>query len=93
MSFLLGHNLFGYVGGSISAPAATLPTVDKEPAQLNSVFAAWLNGSIGCQLFDFHHHLANFVSDRWQNLHKLSGTLHAPFSQAHIANATNLGFN
>ncbi|CAN6712658.1 unnamed protein product [Malus baccata var. baccata] len=36
--FLLGHHLFGYMDGTILAPATTLPIVDKEPAKPNPAF-------------------------------------------------------
>ncbi|KAM2004885.1 hypothetical protein FF1_000169 [Malus domestica] len=41
MSFLLGHNLFGYVDGSISAFAATLSVTNNDPAPPNPTFATW----------------------------------------------------
>lgn len=39
--FLLGHNLFGYVDGSILAPATTISTAGEEPAAPNPMFAQW----------------------------------------------------
>lgn len=40
-SFLLGHNLFGYVDGMTPAPATTPPTADEEPIKPNLVFSLW----------------------------------------------------
>lgn len=33
--FHLGHNLFGYMHGTIQAPPVTLPAPDNEPAKLS----------------------------------------------------------
>ena len=39
--FLLGHDLFGYMDGSILAPAPTISTAGEEPAAPNPMFAQW----------------------------------------------------
>lgn len=39
--FLLGHDLFGYVDGSMLAPATTISTAGEEPTAPNPMFAQW----------------------------------------------------
>lgn len=39
--FLLGHDLFGCVDGSILAPAATISIAGEEPTAPNPMFAQW----------------------------------------------------
>lgn len=40
-SFLLSHNLFGYVDDTTPAAATTLPAADKEPIKPNPAFSLW----------------------------------------------------
>lgn len=92
--FLLGYNLFGYVDSTNPAPATTLSSSDNESATPNSAFATWFQTDQTVVSY-----LAATLSEPIFSLtignnssRVICKCIHAYFSQASLANATNLQF-